>query len=103
MFTLTGKWLFSFNSSFKDSCGALFLVRSNEVLELLLFNLLGIELDVPPIFTEMEMKLVVVHTPFVGIDRLAFWVVDDFCVAHVFHVVLQEIELFLLVWYESAF
>lgn len=58
MFTLTGKWLFSFNSSFKDSCGALFLVCSNEALELLLFNLLGIELDVPPIFTQMEMKLV---------------------------------------------
>lgn len=58
MFTLTGKWLFSFNSSFKDSCGALFLVRSNEALELLLFNLLGIEPDVPPIFTQMEMKLV---------------------------------------------
>lgn len=89
MFTLTGKWLFSFNSSFKDSCGALFLVRSNEALELLLFNLLGIELDVPPIFTQMEMKLVWLCTyPFNGIDRLAFWLVDALCVACVFHVFL---------------
>lgn len=32
------------------------LMCSNEVLQLALFNLWGIELDVPPIFTEMEMK-----------------------------------------------
>lgn len=34
----------------------------NEVLELLLFNLWGIELDVYPIFTEVEMELVWMHT-----------------------------------------
>lgn len=47
-----------------------FLMCSNEALQQLLLNLWGIELDVPPIFTEMEMKSVDVHIPFVGIDRL---------------------------------
>lgn len=63
---------------------------SNEVLQLLLFNLWGIELDVPPIFREMEMNISVdVHipAPFNGIDRLAFLFVYSFIVAHVFHVV----------------
>lgn len=39
-----------------------FLICWNEVLELLLFNLWGIELDVSPIFTEVEMKLVWMRT-----------------------------------------
>lgn len=34
----------------------------NEVLELLLFNLWGIELDVSLIFTEVEMELAWMHT-----------------------------------------
>lgn len=58
-FTLTGNCCFSFNRSYKDSCSAqffFFLMCRNEVLQRLLFNLWGIELDVPPIFTEMEMK-----------------------------------------------
>lgn len=57
-FTLTGNCCFSFNSSYKDSCSVqpFFLMFRNEVLQRLLFNLWGIELDVPPIFTEMEMK-----------------------------------------------
>lgn len=57
-FTLTGNCCFSFNSSYKDSCSVhCFLMCRNEVLQRLLFNLWGIELDAPPIFTEMEMIL----------------------------------------------
>lgn len=35
-----------------------FLMCGNEVLQLLLFNVWGIDLDVHPIFTEMEMNSV---------------------------------------------
>lgn len=39
-----------------------FLMCNNEVLELLLSNLWGIELDVSPLFTEVEMEAVWMHT-----------------------------------------
>lgn len=58
MFTLIGHCCSFFNRSYKHSCSVLFffVVCSNEALQRLLFHLWGIELDVPPIFTEMEMK-----------------------------------------------
>lgn len=39
-----------------------FLMRRHEVLELLLSNLWGIELDVSPVFTEVEMEVAWMHT-----------------------------------------
>lgn len=87
--TLTGNCCFSFNRSYKDSCSAqflfFFLMCRNEVLQRLLFNLWGIELDVPPIFTEMEMKPAWMRVPFTGIDRLAFLFVYSVIAAHVLH------------------
>lgn len=39
-----------------------FVMCNNEVLELLLSNLWGIELDVSPLFTEVEMGAAWMHT-----------------------------------------
>lgn len=66
---------------------------SNEVLQLPLFNLRGIEADVPPIFTEMEVKSVDVHGPSETTDGFVFLFVTTSSIAYDFHVVLDEIEL----------
>lgn len=63
--------------------GGLLLMCSNEVLQLFQFNLLGIELDVPPVFRDGDACCF--HTSVMALISLLSVFVDGFMVQSFLH------------------